>query len=91
MNPGVLKLQVFSSDMIRVWYAPGDTLPASKSLAVGKPTQAAWRIVETSTEVRLTTAELEARANRASGAISLFQYASRNYALLVQDFQLLHT
>src|ERR1043165_8916731 len=73
MNPGVLKLQVFSSDMIRVWYAPGDTMPASKSLAViGKPTQAAWRIVETSTEVRLTTAELEARVNRASGAISFF-------------------
>jgi alpha-D-xyloside xylohydrolase len=73
MNPGVLKLQVFSSDIIRVWYAPGDTMPASKSLAViGEPTQAAWRMVETSTEVRLTTAELEARVNRASGAISFF-------------------
>src|SRR5919108_4859059 len=73
MNRGVLKLQVFSSDMIRVWYAPGDTMPASKSLAViGKPTQAAWRMVETSTEVRLTTAELEARVNRARGAISFF-------------------
>jgi hypothetical protein len=73
MNPGVLKLQVFSSDMIRVWYAPGDTLPASKSLAViGKPTQAAWRMVETSTEVRLTTAEVEAQVNRRSGAISFF-------------------
>src|ERR1044072_3299529 len=73
MNPGVLKLQVFSSNMIRVWYAPGDTMLASKSLAViGKPTQAAWHIVETSTEVRLTTAELEARVNRSSGAISFF-------------------
>ena len=73
MNPGVLKLQVFSSDVIRVWYAPGDTLPASKSLAViSKPTPAAWRMVETSTEVCLTTAELEARVNRASGVISFF-------------------
>ena len=46
MNPGVLKLQVFSSDTIRVLYATGDTMPASKSLAViGKPTQAAWRMV----------------------------------------------
>jgi alpha-D-xyloside xylohydrolase len=73
MNPGMLKLQVFSSDVIRVWYAPGDTLPATKSLAViGKPTQVAWRVAETSTEVRLITAELEARVNRASGAISFF-------------------
>ena len=47
MNPGVLKLQVFSSDILRVWYALGDTMPASKSLAViGKPIQAAWRMVE---------------------------------------------
>src|ERR1051325_10100072 len=62
MNPGVLKLQVFSSDVLRVWYALGDTMPASKSFAViGKPTQIAWRMAETSTEVRLTTAELEAR------------------------------
>src|SRR6185369_16761098 len=73
MNPGVLKLQVFSSDIIRVWYAPGDTMPASKSFAViGKPTPVAWRMVETSTEVRLTTSELEARVNRTSGAISFF-------------------
>ena len=73
MNPGVLKLQVFSSDMIRIRYALGDTMPASKSMAViGKPTQVAWRMVETSTEVHLTTAELEARVNRASGAISFF-------------------
>src|SRR4030095_2308819 len=73
MNPGALKLQVFSSDIIRVWYAPGDTMPASTSLAViGKPTQAAWRIAATSTELRLTTAGREVRVTRASGAISFF-------------------
>ena len=73
MNPGVLKLQVFSADVIRVTYAPGDTLPTAASLAViGKPARVNWRLTQTSADVILSTAEIEARVNRASGALTFF-------------------
>ena len=78
MKPGVLKLQVFSPDVIRVVYAPGDSLPPNGSLAVigqpglGKPGPVRWKLSETADEVRLRTDEVEARVNRASGAISFF-------------------
>src|SRR5690349_4286335 len=70
INPGVLKLEVCFCEVIRVGYASGGTVPASESVAViGNPTPAAWRMVETSSGVCITTAELGARVNRASGVI----------------------
>jgi alpha-D-xyloside xylohydrolase len=73
MNPGVLKLQVFSPDVIRVLYMQGDSLPPDKSLAViGKPGRARWKVSETAEEVRLRTGEIEVRVNRASGAVRFF-------------------
>jgi len=73
MKPGTLKLEVFSSRIIRVVYAPGTTLPRDKSLAViVKPRTINWKISESDQEVRLSTDELEVRVARATGAVGFY-------------------
>ncbi len=73
MNPGVMRLEVFSPRTIRVTYASQNKLPDTASLAViGKPQHTAWRLTETSDEIILRTDQIEARVGRASGAVSFF-------------------
>src|SRR5690348_974704 len=73
MNPGVLRLEVFSPRVIRVTYVPGEKLPANRSLCViEKPGRAPWKVLETKDDVALSTDELEARVNRATGAVSFY-------------------
>ena len=73
MKPGVLRLEVFSPRVIRVTYGFENSMPPDKSLAVtGKPERARWKLVESADEISLRTDEIEARVNRASGAIEFF-------------------
>lgn len=83
MNPGVMRLEVYSPRIIRVTYAAHDPLPKSASLAViAKPVRAKWKWSETENEVILRTDEIEARVNRASGAVSFFD---QNGVLLLAE------
>jgi len=73
MNPGVLRLEVYSPRIIRVTYTAQDQLPKSTSPAViAKPERAKWDWRETKYEVVLRTDEMQARVNRATGAVSFF-------------------
>jgi alpha-D-xyloside xylohydrolase len=73
MQPGTLKLRVFSPRVVEVIYAPGDSLPQTKSLSViGRPTRTSWKLAETKEEISLSTDELAVRVNRASGAIGFY-------------------
>ena len=73
MNPGLMKLQVFSPDVIRVLYSREATAPPSTSLTViAKPGKVDWKLAETKDDVRLQTSEIEVRVNRASGAVAFF-------------------
>jgi alpha-D-xyloside xylohydrolase len=73
MSPGVLRLEVFSPGIIRVTYGLSNSLPPDNSLAViGKPKRTPWKWVESPDEFSLRTEDLEARVNRASGAVSFF-------------------
>ena len=73
MNPGTLRLEVFSPRIIRVVYGPGDTLPGTESLAViAKPVRTHWAVAESENEVRLDTDELEVRVSRATGAVGFY-------------------
>ncbi len=79
MGPGILKLQVFSPDVVRVVYAPGDSLPTIGSLAViAKPSPVRWNVSESADEIRLRTDEIEVRVNRASGAIGFFDKSGKS-------------
>ena len=73
MKPGMLRLEVLSPRIIRVTYGLDNPLPADKSLAViGKPERANWTLAESADEISLHTDEIEARVNRASGAVGFF-------------------
>ena len=73
MQRGVLRLEVFSPRIIRVVYGQGEALPPASSLAViAKPGAVHWQASETAHEVRVRTDELEARVDRATGAIGFY-------------------
>ena len=76
VNSGVLRLKVCSPRVIRVTYAAQDQLPELASLAViGKPEAAHWKLSDTKDEIVLRTDEIEARVNRATGAVSFLDPA----------------
>jgi alpha-D-xyloside xylohydrolase len=73
MQPGVLRLEVFSPRVIRVTYGLENSLPPAESLAViGKPEHTHWKLAESADEISLRTDEMEARVNRVSGAVGFF-------------------
>ncbi|HEU6446997.1 MAG TPA: glycoside hydrolase family 31 protein [Verrucomicrobiae bacterium] len=73
MNQGVLRLEIYSPRIVRVTYANGKKLPETKSFAViGKPERTKWNLIESTNEIILRTDEIEARVNRATGAVSFF-------------------
>ena len=84
MNPGTLKLQVFSPGVVRVAYSPGNSPPPwSDSFSVIQtPAAGPWPLTQTPTEVRLDTGEVEVRVNRASGAVGF--YDTNGLPLLVE-------
>jgi len=84
MNPGVLRLQVLSPAIIRVTYSSSNSLPPDKSLAVIHKPQwwTHWKVINTSGEVVLRTDRIEARVNRATGAVVFFD---KNETLLLAE------
>lgn len=73
MSPGVLRLEIYSPRIIRVIYTTPERLPETTSLAViTKPARANWKLSDTQSEIILRTDEIEARVNRATGAVSFF-------------------
>lgn len=62
MQPGTLKLRVFSPCVVEVLYAPGGALPANASLSViNPPVRTKWRLAETPEEISLRTEEIMVR------------------------------
>jgi len=78
LSTGTLKLRVFSPRIVEVIYAPGDALPANKSLSViSAPQRTKWKLTEMKGEISLRTDELEVRVNRASGAVAFCDQSGR--------------
>src|SRR5580765_2320674 len=62
MEPGLLRLEVFSPRIIRVIYRLSNALPAGKSLSViKKPEKVRWKLTETADGFSIRTDEIEAR------------------------------
>ncbi len=76
MNPGALRLEVYSPRIIRVTYTASNSLPDLASLAVvAKPERAKWKLSDSKGEVILRTDEIQARVDRATGALSFLDPA----------------
>lgn len=70
MQPGLLRLRVFSPRVVEVTYAPGQALPDRPSLCVSqKPEHIPWNFTVSDDEILLTTAELAVHVDRGTGAI----------------------
>ena len=73
MNPGVMRLVVYSPRIIHVTYTVQNQLPTSVSLAViSEPERTKWELSDATGEIILSTDEIQARVNRATGAVSFF-------------------
>jgi alpha-D-xyloside xylohydrolase len=71
MNPGTLKLRVFSPRIVQVSYTMGDSLPETKSFSViSQPVKTKWKLAENKEEVSLRTDALVVRVNRGTGVIT---------------------
>jgi alpha-D-xyloside xylohydrolase len=78
MNPGVLRLEVYSPRIIRVTYAASNSLPDLASLSViAKPEKVKWIMTDANGEVIVRTDEIQARVDRATGAVSFTDPAGR--------------
>jgi alpha-D-xyloside xylohydrolase len=72
MNPGTMKLQVFSPRAIRVAYSATNSIPTNSLAVIAQPTNSGWNLTQTASEVRLTTSAVEVRVNRGTGAVGFY-------------------
>jgi alpha-D-xyloside xylohydrolase len=85
MQPGVLRLQVWTGGVIRVTYAPDSTLPQIKSLSViATPADVQWEMHDSPDAVTVQTTLLRANVNKKTGAVAFFDL-SRNSILRESD------
>ena len=84
MNPGTLKLQVFSPGVVRVAYSPSNSIPPwSNSFSViTPPATNDWPLTTTSNYVQLATGLLDVQVNLTSGAVGFY---ATNGSLLLQE------
>ncbi|HUO09294.1 MAG TPA: TIM-barrel domain-containing protein [Phycisphaerae bacterium] len=73
MQPGLMRIQVWSDRTIRITYAPNAPIPDLKSYTViAKPLHTAWTTRETPQTIFLETAALQVHVDRNSGAVGFF-------------------
>ena len=84
MSTGMLKLQVFSPSIVRVFYSPSNSIPPwSNSFSViTPPVTNNWPLTTTSSYVQLATGLLDVRVNQASGAVGFY---TTNGSVLLQE------
>jgi alpha-D-xyloside xylohydrolase len=82
MSPGVLKLEVFSPQAVRIAYSPTTILPTNSLAVIAAPANSGWTLTQTENEVQLVTAALSVRVNRGTGAVGF--YDTNGVALLTE-------
>ena len=58
MNPGTMKLQVFSPGVIRVAYSSTNSIPTNSLAVIASSMNSGWNLISTANAVWLTTAQL---------------------------------
>jgi alpha-D-xyloside xylohydrolase len=86
LDGATLRLQVWTDRIIRVTYAPGDSLPDTRSLSVvARPTAVKWDYREAPDAYRLSTGLVEVRVDRQNGAVSFSDAKGSAYLAEVPD------
>jgi alpha-D-xyloside xylohydrolase len=75
---GTLRLQVFSSRVVRVFFnTTGAPAPAGSLAVINKPVATKWSFTQSTPEIVLKTAALQVRVNRATGAVAFYDAAGK--------------
>ena len=72
MNPGTLRLQVFSAGVIRVAYSVTNSIPTNSLAVIASSTNSGWNLTPTANAVWLTTAQLQVSVSLATGAVGFY-------------------
>jgi alpha-D-xyloside xylohydrolase len=72
MNPGTLKVQVFSPRVIRVSYGDANPIPTNSLAVIESSTNTGWSVTSSANEVWLSTSALRVRVSRATGAVGFY-------------------
>ena len=63
MNPGTLKLQVFSPRVVRVAYSLSNTVPTNSLAVIASSTNAGWSVTARPTKFRSRRRQLQVRVD----------------------------
>ncbi len=83
MDPGMMKLQVFSPRVVRVAYSLTNAIPTNSLAVIASSTNSGWTLSETPDAIRLATSSLEVRVNRNTGSVGF--YDTNGMALLKEQ------
>ncbi len=72
MNPGTLRLQVFSPRVVRVAYSLSNSVPTNSFAVIEAATNSGWTVVQTANEIGLNTSQLQTRVNLATGSVAFY-------------------
>lgn len=79
LQPGAIRLQVWSDRMIRVTRSSGGDLPAIKNLCViGHPANTRWTLSDTANIVVLKTDAIEAQVDGQTGRVGFYDLKGRS-------------
>jgi alpha-D-xyloside xylohydrolase len=72
MNPGTLRLQVFSPRVVRVAYSQTNLIPTNSFAVVAAPADSGWSAAQDANGIGLNTPQLQVRVNPATGAVAFY-------------------
>ena len=72
MNPGTLKLQVFSPRVDSRGLRLSNSVPTNSLAVIASSTNSGWNASASENEISLATAALQVRVNRATGAVGFY-------------------
>jgi alpha-D-xyloside xylohydrolase len=72
MSTGVLQLQVFSTNIVRVTYGQTGNLPTNSFAVIAAPSNSSWTVTQTGSSISLNTSSLQVNVNRATGAVGFY-------------------
>ena len=83
MDPGTMKLQVFSPSVIRVAYSLSDSILTNSLAVIASSTNSGWTLTQSPSDIRLTTSALEVRVSRSAGTVGF--YDTNGVSLLAEQ------
>lgn len=83
MSTGVLQLQAFSPQIVRVTYGLTASLPTNSFAVIAVPTNSGWTVTQAADSISFNTSLLQVKINRATGAVGFYD---TNGSVILTEF-----